>query len=74
MSWFTGKQRSHSGGHKSTRIDPSTGQNKRVKVTVKPKRGAQPQRQNGKIVSGGRVEHRRAQKTGRLAKSRSWWS
>jgi len=68
MSWFTGKQHSHEGGHKSSRIDPSTGRNKRDKGPVTETRGARPQRRNGKIVPGGRAEHRRAQKTGRKGK------
>lgn len=69
MSWFTGKQHAHSGGHKSSRIDPSTGRNKRDNTRRASKGWGttdRPRRQNGKIVS--RAEWRRAQKT------RGWFS
>lgn len=50
--------------HKYSRIDRSTGQNKRNKVTVRGTYGG-PKRWNGKIVRGGRVAWRRAKKTRR---------
>jgi hypothetical protein len=64
MSWFTGKQRKHKRGHKSSRIDPSTGRNKRDKVTKRATHGGPPRQiGTGKVVS--RVQWRRDQKTRR---------
>lgn len=70
MSWFTGKQHAHSGGRKSSRIDPSTGRNKRDKSPNRTRdtgsRGGGVPRRNGKAVD--RAAWRRAQKT------RGWFS
>jgi hypothetical protein len=60
MSWFSG------------RIDPSTGRNKRDKGPVKDREGMRPQRHNGKIVRGGRLEFQRGKVTGKQ-QSKSWW-
>ena len=65
MSWFTGKQHSHKRGHKSSRIDPSTGRNKRDKCTVRKTHGGPP-RQIGTGKAVNRAAWRRSQKTGRL--------
>lgn len=64
MSWFTGKQHSHKRGHKSSRIDPSTGRNKRDKSPLRKTHGGPP-RQIGtaKVVS--RAQWRRDKKTRR---------
>lgn len=67
MSWFTGKQSAHAGGRKSTRIDPSTGRNKRDKVTQRSTHGGPP-RQLGTGKAVNRAGWRRAQKT------RGWFS
>ena len=50
---------------KYSRIDRSTGRNKRDKCTVKERRGLRPERQigTGKIIS--RAAFRRRQRTGR---------
>ena len=69
MSWFTGKQTTHSGGHKSTRIDPATGRNKRDNLRRESKGWGspdRPRRRNGRIED--RAAFRRAQKT------RGWFS
>lgn len=42
-------------------IDVSTGQNKRVKVTINEKKGPRPERKNGHVVN--RAQYRRDQKT-----------
>jgi hypothetical protein len=56
---------------KHSRIDSSTGRNKRDKGTVTETRGIRPERHNGKIIS--RADWRREQKTGRR-QTRGWWS
>ena len=67
MSWFTGKQYKHKSGHKSSRIDPSTGRNKRDKSPLRTRdtgsRGGGVPRRNGKAT--GRAAWRRSRKTGR---------
>jgi hypothetical protein len=64
MSWFTGKQHSHKRGRKSSRIDPSTGRNKRDKCTQRKTHGGPP-RQIGTGKAINRAQWRRARKTRR---------
>jgi hypothetical protein len=53
-------------------IDPSTGRNRRDKGPTRATPGG-PQRHNGAIVRGGRLEYQRARATGTEPRPRPWW-
>jgi len=57
---------------KYSRIDPSTGRNKRDKCTVRKTHGGPP-RQIGTGKAVNRAEWRRSQKTGRPMQSKGFW-
>lgn len=76
MSWFTGKQHSHKRGRKSSRIDPSTGRNKRDKSPLRTRdtgsRGGGVPRQIGTGKAVSRAQWRRDKKTRRRLRSRNY--
>lgn len=69
MGFFNSNSSWTASTKKYSRIDPSTGRNKRDKSPV---RGSGAPRRNGKVVD--RAEWRRSQKTGRPMQKKGFWS